>query len=140
GLPFLADDVLELRLAAAAVLRVGRQEHAADAVVARRRQREAQLGAPLFEEAVRRLDEEAGAVAGVLLAAAGAAVLQVEQPVDRHLDDLVRAAVVQVDDEADAAGVVLVPWVIQPLPGRGERVRHVTVSWRRRGRKWKERR
>src|SRR5579884_3146444 len=72
-LPLLADDLLEQALAVAALLRRRRQEHRAHAVVARRRQADLQRLARLLEEAVRRLQEDAGAVAGVGLAAAGAA-------------------------------------------------------------------
>ena len=135
-LALFAHDALEVRLAAPAVFRVGRQEDHADAVLAEGRQAEAEMFALLFEEAMGHLHEDAGAVAGVRLAAAGAAVFQVEENLDRLLDDVVRFAVVQVDDEADAARIVFVPGVIQPLPGRCERLRHFSVScWQQRGRK-----
>ena len=62
----------------------------------------------LAQEPIRHLDQDAGAVAGVGLAAAGAAVLQVDQDLQAALDDAVRRAALDVDDEADAAGVVLV--------------------------------
>ena len=73
------------------------------------------LSHSLAEKRVRHLHEDAGAVAGVLLAAAGAAVLQVEQDLERLADDVVRLAVLQVDDEADAAGIVLVARIVQTL-------------------------
>src|SRR5262249_14977793 len=81
-------------------------------------------GGGLGEELVRRLDEDAGAVAGVLLAAAGAAVLQVVEDGQGPAHDGVRPAPLQVDDEADAAGVVLVGRVVEPLPAGRERVAH----------------
>jgi len=58
---------------------------------------------------MRRLHQDARAVAGVFLAAAGAAVLEIVEDLDRLADHVVAFAAVQIDDEADAAGVVLVP-------------------------------
>ena len=42
------------------------------------------------------------------------------EDLDRLADDVVRLAVLQIDDEADAAGIVLVPRVVQALCGRGQ--------------------
>ena len=95
-----------------------REEHEAGAVAAGGRQRDAERRGHLAQEAVRHLDEDAGAVAGRRLAAAGAAVQQVDQDAQPLLDDGVRAAALDVDDEADAAGVVLVDWVVQTDGGR----------------------
>ena len=67
----------------------------------------------LPQKPVRHLHEDAGAVAGRRLAAAGAAVQQVDQDLQSLLDDRVRAAALDVDDEADAAGIVLVRGVVQ---------------------------
>ena len=74
-------------------------------------------GARLREEAVRHLHQDAGAVAGVLLAAAGAAVLEVQQDLEPVLDDARGLSPLEIDDEADAAGVVLVAWVVEALRG-----------------------
>ena len=66
-----------------------------------------------------------------VLAAAGAAVLEVQQNLNGLADDVVRFAVLQIDDEADAAGIVFVLGVVQPLPER-MRMLHVTDSfWQR---------
>ena len=81
----------------------------------RGRQRDAERS-PRRAGTVRRLDEDARAVAGVLLAAAGAAVLQVDEDRERLCRMIVRLAALQVHDEAEAAGVVLVPRVVQALP------------------------
>ena len=64
---------------------------------------------------MRRLQQDARAVAGVFLAAAGAAVLQVEEDLDRFLHQVVRLAALEVDDEADAAGIVFELRVVQAL-------------------------
>ena len=65
-------------------------EEEAGAVVAFGRQEDVLLGADFAQEVVGDLNEDARAVAGVDLAAAGAAVLQVLERDDAVLDDLVR--------------------------------------------------
>ena len=64
---------------------------------------------------MRHLHEHAGAVAGVDLAAAGAAMIEVLEDLDALLDDGVRFAALDVHDEADAAGVMLELRVIEAL-------------------------
>ena len=110
-----------------------REEHEAGAVVAGGRQRDAERRGDLAQEAVRHLHEDAGAVAGRRLAAAGAAVQQVDQDAQPLLDDGVRAAALDVDDEADAAGVVLVRRVVQAERPRGPPRRGCRAG---RGRSW----
>ena len=66
---------------------LARQEHAARAVFARRRQRDAEIAGLFAQEFVRHLNEDAGAVACVHLAAARAAMQQVDQQLQRLLDD-----------------------------------------------------
>ena len=96
---------------------VARQEHRAHAVLAFGRQRHAEAARFLAEKLVGNLDQDAGAVAGVDLAPAGAAMQQVDENLQRLADDGVRAHAFDVDDEADAAGVVLEGRVIQALRG-----------------------
>ena len=79
------------------------------------RQGEAQLGALAREELVRDLNQDAGAIAGFRIAAAGAAVRQVDQNLDALDDDVVRLLALDVGDEADAAGIVLLARVVQAL-------------------------
>ena len=87
-------------------------EEEAGPVVAFGRQEDVLLFTDLPEEVVGDLDEDARAVAGVDLAAAGAAVLQVLERDDPVPDDLVRLLAIQPHDKADAAGVVLVLRVV----------------------------
>jgi hypothetical protein len=94
---------------------VARQEYHAGAVMAGFGQRDAELAALATEEGVRHLDQDAGAVAGVLLATAGAAMHEVAQHGQRLRHDLVRAAALHVHHEADAAGVVLGGRIIEAL-------------------------
>ena len=56
-----------------------------------------------------------GAVAGVVLAAAGAAVVQVDQGRQAVADQPVRLPPLEVDHEADAAAIVLVLRVVEAL-------------------------
>ena len=83
-----------------------------------RRQREAELGALAREELVRNLNQDAGAVAGFRIAAAGAAMRQVDQDLNALDDDVVRFLTLDVGNEADAAGIVLVARIVETLRGR----------------------
>jgi hypothetical protein len=89
-----------------------RQEHEPRRVRAGRRQRERHDRA---QERVGRLDQDPRAVAGVRFAAAGAAVLQIDQDLQCLGDDAVRAFALLVHDEADAAGVAFEARVVQTL-------------------------
>ena len=71
-------------------------------------QREAQLRAFAGKELVGNLDQNAGAIAGFRIAAAGAAMRQVEQNLNSLADDVVTFLAADAGDEADPAGVVLV--------------------------------
>ena len=81
-----------------------------DGEAARQRQLEVDR---LAQEVVGKLDQDAGAVAGVHLGAAGAAVLQRVEHLEGALYGGVRGPAGQVGDRADAAGVVLEGWVIE---------------------------
>ncbi len=90
GEAFFARDPLQNSFGQQAVRRLNRQKHHAHAVLARRRQRETQLGAFARKELVRNLNQNAGAVAGFRIAAAGAAMRQVDQDLQALDDDVVR--------------------------------------------------
>jgi hypothetical protein len=75
----------------------------------------------LLQEQVRHLDENAGAIAGIVLAAAGAPVAKVDQDGESVADDRVGFAPFDVDDETDAAGIVFILGVVQALLGREAR-------------------
>ena len=114
GLPRLTTCSIE-RPQLLALAGVARQEDVADAVLAGRRQADAEGVGRLAEEPIGRLDQDAGAVTRVGLAAARAAVLEVDEDLEPALDDGVRADALDVDDEPDAARVVFVARVIQAL-------------------------
>ncbi len=61
------------------------------------------------------LDQDAGAVAHQRVRADRAPVVEVLQDLQALLDDGVALVALDVGDEADAAGVVLVGWVVQDL-------------------------
>ena len=115
ALALVGDDRVEKGADLVGLHGVAGQEHEAGAVLAGRREREADARALAAQEAVGHLQQDAGAVAGVRLAAAGAPVEQVDEDLQRLLDDRVRGASLDVHDEADAAGVVLVGGVVQAL-------------------------
>ena len=69
------------------------------------------------EEAVRHLDEDAGAVADVGLGVGGPAVVEVAEGGQPELDHPMRASPVHVGDEGDAAGIVLEARVVEALLG-----------------------
>ncbi len=112
ALPGAEDLVLEDLLAARPIRRVARQEHAADAVFSRLGQLQA-CGHLGRQELVRDLEQNAGAVARLRIAAGRPAVLEVQQDADPALDDIVRAHAPQVGDEAHTAGVVLEARVVE---------------------------
>ena len=117
-LALLGDDVLDDLLHLGAQRRVLRHEDEADRVVAGLRQGEAEPLRLLGEEGVRDLHQDAGAVAHQRVGADGAAMLEVLEDPQPVLDDPVRLLVLQVDDEADAAGVALVRRVVEARGGR----------------------
>ena len=118
GQPLALDDLGEFGLQLAALGGVARHEHEARAILANAGQRDALLLTHFHQKGVRHLQEHAGAVAGIGLAAGGATMVEVFENLDRLAQDLVRRAALHVHDEADAAGVVLKPRVVEALLGR----------------------
>ncbi len=117
-LPLLGHHAGEDLLARLRLLRIAGKEDQPGPVVPGRGKGEAQAPRLALEEGVRHLDEDAGAVAGVDLAAAGPAVEQVLQHGEGLAHDGVRLPPLHVHDEAHAARVVLVPWIVQALRRR----------------------
>ncbi len=86
---FVGHSLLHQRLAARLGLGLGRQEHHANAVLARAGQVYPQPGALLLEELAGHLDQYSGAVAGLRVAAAASPVPQIDQHLEGLDDDLV---------------------------------------------------
>ena len=108
-------DALDDAFADQPLLRLHRQEHHPHAVGSRFGEREAQLGAFPREKLVRDLDGDAGAVARLRVAAAGATVGQVDEDFDAFADDIVGLVTVQINDEPHPAGIVFIAGVVEPL-------------------------
>jgi hypothetical protein len=68
-----------------------------------------------WEKRVRHLHENSRAVAGILLAAAGAAMIEIFENCQRLVYDLVRLFAFDVDHEPDAAGIVFKSGIIESL-------------------------
>ena len=115
---FFGYDPLQHAFRLQACARLHRQECHADAVFARRRQRESQPGAFPREVFVRNLDQHAGAVAGFRIASAGAAMGQVHQNLNALDDNVVRFLTLDVRHEPDAAGIVFQSRIVKALGGR----------------------
>ena len=80
--------------------------------------RKPKRGAFAIEKSVRNLNQDAGAVACLRIAAASAAMRQIDQNLDALEDDVVRFPPVDIGDKADAAAIVLMLRVIETLRGR----------------------
>ncbi len=106
---------LDLLLAGHARSALLRQEDHADAVLALGRQGHALPGHFLAEEAIGNLEQEAGAVARLGVGADRAAMGQILENLQTLQHDLVALLILDVGDEADAAGVVFVGGVVQTL-------------------------
>ncbi len=120
---FLRRHLLEALAHDLAALGVARHEQNADAVLAGGGKLDAERLGLAGEELVRDLHQDAGAVAGARVGADRAAVLEVAEDLQRVGDDLVRLAALDVGDEADAAGILVEPRIVEPL-----RVRHAGVG------------
>ena len=119
--PFLAGDLLQNPFTEHSLLRINGKKNHSHAVFAGRGKREAQVRTFAVEEGVRNLNQNAGAIAGLRIAAASAAVRQVDQNLDALEDDIVRLLPLDVRDEADAASVMLVLRAVKSLClGQGE--------------------
>ncbi len=112
-LPLLDDRVREQRLELGPARLVVRQEAHRDAVAPERRQLRVEHSA---EESVGELDQDPRAVARQAVGARRTAMLEIRERGQRALDRLVRRLRVQVRDEGDAAGIVLVGSVVETAP------------------------
>ena len=75
----------------------------------------AQLGALAHKKGVRNLDQDARAVAGLRVAAGRAAMGEVDEDLEALADDLVALLAANARDQSHAAGIVLIPWMIEAL-------------------------
>ena len=94
---------------------VGRHEENAHAIGAGLGELEAELGGPVLEEAMRHLEQEPRAIAGLLVAAHGAAMLEVNEDGGGVADDFVVGFGVEPGNESHAAAVMFVARMVEPL-------------------------
>ena len=90
----------------------------ADAVGSRLGQLESQLLAFAREKLMRDLNQNAGTVPGLRIAAASATMRQVQQDLDSLADNFVTLVAVDAGYKSDTAGIVLVRRIIKALGGR----------------------
>ncbi len=112
-----ADHALEVLLLPRARIGILRKEDHARCVGAERRQLDPELLRLAAQEAIGELEQDAGAVAGFRVAAAGAAMFHALEHLDALVHQRVRLRAVDLRDEADAARVVLVRRVVETLRG-----------------------
>ena len=98
--------------------RVLRHEHKPHTVLAGLGNLETELLALLLEEGMRHLHQDARSVAGIGLATARAAMVQVAENLEGLLDDLMGLFSFDVHHEADATGCMLKPGIVEALFGR----------------------
>ncbi len=108
-------DLFEAFFQLAALAGIARQEDQPAAIFARGGKRKAIAFGHALQKAVWNLQQDAGTVTRVDFAAAGAAMIQIAQYLDGLLQDAMRFAPLDVHDEADPAGIVLVGRVVKAL-------------------------
>ena len=64
---------------------------------------------------MRNLDQDSGAIPGLRIAPARAAMREIDQDLDALQDDVVRFPSLNIGDKADTAAIVLMLRTIQPL-------------------------
>ncbi len=112
---FVRDETLDPFLDRRPDGRIAGQETHADAVFARSREDDAVLLSHLGEKAMGNLEKDAGAVSGVDLGSPRSSMIQIFKYGNGLFDDVVGFFAFDMGDETDAAGVVLVDGVIEPL-------------------------
>ncbi len=95
----------------------GEKDHA-NRVAAGLGQSHAQGGALARKELMRNLNQHAGAIAGLGIATASSAVLQVGEHLDSLFHDGVALFAANAGDEAEAAGIMFVRWIVETLRWR----------------------
>ena len=115
GKAFFADNAFENTFRDQPFMALHGHEHHAHAVLTRGRQREAQRGCFAGEKPVRNLNQEAGAITRLRVAATRPAMSQIDEDLDAFFDDVVRFLALDIGDETDATGIVFVGGVVEPL-------------------------
>jgi hypothetical protein len=109
------------------MLRVRGEKDHAHAVASPPRHIEAEPHALALEKAVRELKQDAGAVAGLGIAAGGGPVAKAPQYLEALLDDVTRLFALDMGDEAHAARVVLEVGMVEAVWGGVATVLHTRL-------------
>src|SRR3546814_18041438 len=94
---------------------VARHEAHRDRIVAGLRQDDSGPFRPVAQQFVGNLDQNPGAVANQRVSAHRAAMVDVEKNLEPATNDLIGLAALNVGDEANAAGIAPVNWIVKTL-------------------------
>ncbi len=114
-LALLGDDALDHFFKLLALFALVDGKNHAYAIVTGVGQLKPEAGAGVLQKSMGNLHQDPGSVAGVLLATAGAAMVEVLQYRQRLIDDLMGLLALDVDDEPDAASIMLEARIVKPL-------------------------
>src|ERR1019366_8109443 len=121
-----------------ALVGVARHEDHPDAVLTLRRQLESQARSLGAEKFVRKLNQNSGPVAGQRIASTAAAMGQVVEDLQALVNDIVRALALDIDYEADAAGVMLMRRIVEAMwTWNSMVVMHRHALWQPAGPAWR---
>ena len=115
GQPLLARGFLHDAFAEDSVLRIDGKKYHPDAIFAGRGKRETEARAFALEKSVRNLNQDARAVARLRIAAARAAMREIDQNLNTLQHDIVGFLPFDIGDETEAASVVLVLRAVHAL-------------------------
>ena len=128
SLTFLGHDAGKSFFAIRPLRGVAREENHSDAVFAGSGQFHAGFFGDELEEIVRRLNENARPITSVGFAATGATMVEIEKDLESLLDNGVRFAALNIDDETDTARLMLELRIVQTFFGRRPRAAHLPVA------------
>ena len=95
---------------------VFREKYKTNTIIALSRNFEARFFfADLLEKVVRKLDKDASTIPSDWIATTATTVIEIHANLECALNDTVRLAAFHVDDQADSAVFVFVPWIIETL-------------------------
>ncbi len=118
ALAFLDDEFFQLIDHEGGRLALARQEALRHAVFAGRRQVDAFAFSPVAEQGIGDLQQDARAIAKQRIGANRAAMVEIAENFQRPGYDRMAFVATDMRDHADAAGVVLIAWIVEPAGGR----------------------
>jgi hypothetical protein len=125
-LTLLVDDLLYKLLNLSSTLLIARQEQLTHCVAAELRENHLEGGA---QELIWRLEEDSRPIASVWVRPGGSAMLKIGKRNECPFNHTMARRTNQLSDKCDAAGVVLVTWVVEPGPAGSRRGFHLSYWW-----------